>query len=298
MLITTCTSCLARFRVTPTQLNAKNGQVRCGHCNKVFSGFESLERVPDDDTGSRLLAAHEAQEAQAAQPAGNPPAVPPAASADLGESSEDLPELEAIDVPTSPPALVDEQAAATARAMRGPSTRPLPEADLEALEAEPEPRRLSRAWSFGVFLLVLVLGGELAYAFRAPLAQRYPQVRPWLESACVRAGCSVPWPRDERLLKLEESELLEVPGHADQIALAARIRNLAPVAQDYPTLELTLTDATGQLAARRVLRPADYLGHAPVPDEVLGAGAQVSIQLTLATPGLKPSGYELLLFYP
>jgi len=31
---------------------------------------------------------------------------------------------------------------------------------------------------------------------------------------------------------------------------------------------------------------------------VLAAGAQLSIQLTLATPGIKPSGYELLLFYP
>src|SRR6187401_1212294 len=61
MLITTCTHCLARFRVTPQQLNAKQGQVRCGRCRKVFSGFEALERYPDDDTGSRLLAAREAE---------------------------------------------------------------------------------------------------------------------------------------------------------------------------------------------------------------------------------------------
>ena len=37
MLITTCTHCLARFRVTPQQLNARQGQVRCGRCGKVFS---------------------------------------------------------------------------------------------------------------------------------------------------------------------------------------------------------------------------------------------------------------------
>src|SRR5205814_9997618 len=61
MLITTCTHCLARFRVSPQQLNAKQGQVRCGRCRKVFNGFEALERYPDDDTGSRLLAAREAQ---------------------------------------------------------------------------------------------------------------------------------------------------------------------------------------------------------------------------------------------
>jgi predicted Zn finger-like uncharacterized protein len=298
MLITTCTHCIARFRVTPQQLNARNGQVRCGHCGKVFSGFEALERVPDDDTGSRLLAAREAAEAQQAKPARAPveEVRAPDPASDLGASSEDLPELEAIDVPPAPPALVEEPAADRARAVRGPPSRPL-DVDLEEFE-EPEAPRLSRAWSFGVVLLVLVLGCELAFAFRAPLAERYPPLRPWLESACARAGCTVPWPRDERLLKLEESELLEVPGHPDQIALAARIRNLAAVAQEYPTLELSLTDATGQLAARRVLRPAEYLGHAPARDEVLGAGAQVAIQLTLATPGIKPTGYELLLFYP
>jgi predicted Zn finger-like uncharacterized protein len=301
VLITTCTHCVARFRVTPQQLNARNGQVRCGRCGKVFSGFEALERVPDDDTGSRLLAAREAADAQAAAPTARASAEEARASAqasDLGESSEDLPELEAIDdVPTTPPAPAEEHAAPPGRAPRAPTTRPL-EVDLEALEEEPELRRPSRAWSFGVVLMLLVLGCELAYAFRAPLAQAYPPLRPWMESACARAGCTVPWPRDERLLKLEESELLEVPGHPDQIALAARLRNLATVAQDFPALELSLTDATGQLAARRVLRPADYLGRAPARDEVLGAGAQVAIQLTLVTPGIKPTGYELLLFYP
>ena len=62
MLITTCSHCRARFRVTPQQLNLKQGQVRCGRCQRVFNGFESLERFPDDDTGARLLAAREAAE--------------------------------------------------------------------------------------------------------------------------------------------------------------------------------------------------------------------------------------------
>src|SRR5688500_1036374 len=62
MLITTCGNCRARFRVTPQQLNAKQGQVRCGRCRQVFNGFEALERFPDDDTGARLLAAREAEE--------------------------------------------------------------------------------------------------------------------------------------------------------------------------------------------------------------------------------------------
>src|SRR6185369_12069125 len=73
MLITTCTHCLARFRVTPGQLNLKQGQVRCGHCNQVFSGFEALERFPDDDTGTRILAARAAAAAAPVTDAASPP---------------------------------------------------------------------------------------------------------------------------------------------------------------------------------------------------------------------------------
>ncbi|HEX3097538.1 MAG TPA: zinc-ribbon and DUF3426 domain-containing protein [Usitatibacter sp.] len=281
MLITTCTQCLARFRVTPQQLNAKQGQVRCGRCGKVFSGFEALERVPDDDTGSRLLAAREAADAK------NIPAPRP-------HVSEELPELEAIDASYVPAAPA--QAAPAPPPTPSPPRRPA--AAVVDLPDEEPPVRVSRAWSFGVALLLLVIGCEAAYAFRAPLAQGYPPLRPWLESACARIGCTVPWQRDERLLKLEDSQLLEVPGRADQIALGARIRNLASVAQEYPYLELTLTDVTGQQAARKVLRPADYLGHAPARDEVLAPGAEVAIQLRLATASMKATGYELLLFYP
>ena len=293
MLITTCTHCLARFRVTPQQLNARQGQVRCGKCGEVFSGFEALERVPDDDTGTRLLAAREALERK---PHGEP--APP----------EALPELETIEpraageapAPASAPAASSPEGAPHS-ARRGERPRETPAiAEPLDLELEPVPARapLARAWSFGVVLLLLVLGAEAAYAFRAPLAQRYPVLRPWLESACARAGCTVHWSREERLLKLEDSELLEVPGKPGEIALGARIRNLATVAQEYPDLELTLTDIGGQPAARRVLRPPDYLGHAPAPGEVLAAGAQVAIQLRLETPGLKATGYELLVFYP
>jgi predicted Zn finger-like uncharacterized protein len=275
VLITTCTHCLARFRVTPQQLNAKQGQVRCGRCGKVFSGFEALERMPDDDTGSRLLAAREA-------------AARPAEPAQRMHVSEELPELEALDA-SAVPAAPAQSAAPTRRAPPPP----------ELVEVEPEPPApVSRAWSFGVVLLVLVLGCEAAYAFRAPLAQRYPALRPWLESVCARIGCAVRWSHDERLLKLEDSQLLEVPGKPNEISVAARIRNLAAVPQEYPHLELTLTDFSGQPSARRVIRPAEYLGRAPARGEVLAAGAEAAIQLRLETARSKPTGYELLLFYP
>ena len=298
MLITTCGHCRARFRVTPQQLNAKQGQVRCGRCEKVFNGFEALERFPDDDTGGRLLAAREAEERAART-----------TTVDLDVLPDDayMPEIETLDPEATPaPAQVEvphraSAAGAHAEPVARHATPPRPRAQVHVpeLTLEAEPRKpLSRAWSFGVVLLVCVLVLEVAYAFRGPLAQRYPALRPTLESACARLDCNVPWAREEGMLKLEDSELLEVPGKPSEIALGARIRNLASVAQEYPHLELTLTDLTGQAALRRVLRPTDYLGRPLALGEVLPPGVEVALQLRLETPRVKATGYELLVFYP
>lgn len=293
MLVTTCTQCRARFRVSPPQLNAKQGQVRCGRCRSVFNGFEALERFPDDDTGARLLAAREAAERAAG--IGPPPDPLP---------FDELPDIETLQSPVS--STREEGATPFVEAPAPvPSTppgprRPMPRAPSEDVVLPPPPRARppARAWGFGAVLLSLVLSAELVYAYRGDLAQRYPVLRPYLESVCSAAGCTISWAHEDALLKLEDSELLEVPGKPNEIALGARIRNLAQVAQEYPHLELTLTDLTGQAAIRRVLRPTDYLGRPVNAGETIAPGAELSVQLRLETPRIKATGYELLLFYP
>ena len=305
MLITSCSHCRARFRVTPQQLNAKQGQVRCGRCGKIFSGFESLERFPDDDTGGRLLAAREAAERAVSTPQVEVEPV----------SFEELPDIETLQSPESadesapaPPPVPPEhpspppvpaQSAAVAQASAAPRPTPREASAPEIVLPEiPRPAPPARAWAFGSVLMAVVIAAELSYAYRGPIAQRYPILRPYMESICAKAGCTVPWSREEGLLKLEDSELLEVPGRPNEIALNARIRNLATVAQEYPHVELTLTDISGQAAIRRVLRPTDYLGRPVNGSEIIAPGADLAIQLRLETPRVKATGYELLLFYP
>jgi predicted Zn finger-like uncharacterized protein len=283
VLVTTCTHCLARFRVTPQQLNEKQGQVRCGRCRKVFSGFEALERFPDDDTGTRLLAARDAQ---------------------IGEVAGTLPEFDEPEPEAAPPPAEPARAESrpAPRMVEPPAptpSRPLTPKPRPMLELEPPPAKpVSRAWAFAVALMLVVLSVEAAYGFRAQLARSYPITRPWLEAACARIGCTVPYPREDGLIKLEDSEMNEVPGRPNEVALGARIRNIAPFAQEYPYLELTLTDVGGQAAVRRVLRPSDYLGRPLGANEPLPAGADIAVQLRLETPRVRATGYELLLFYP
>ena len=58
-LATTCPQCKTSFKVAPDQLKLRRGLVRCGVCQHVFSGIDSLRYVderpvapappPDDD---------------------------------------------------------------------------------------------------------------------------------------------------------------------------------------------------------------------------------------------------------
>src|SRR5215203_2424656 len=46
-IVTRCPACATTFRVTPVQLQAQHGMVRCGRCGQVFDGFKTLATLPD-----------------------------------------------------------------------------------------------------------------------------------------------------------------------------------------------------------------------------------------------------------
>lgn len=71
-MLTTCTNCHTSFRVTPAQLKAAQGEVRCGKCETVFDAFVSLQA---EITPESIAAA---QPPSAAEPAitAEPPTAP------------------------------------------------------------------------------------------------------------------------------------------------------------------------------------------------------------------------------
>src|SRR3970282_1278136 len=68
-LLTRCAHCHTMFRITPEQLQAHGGQVRCGRCMQVFNGLAAL--VPDMPAAPAM--------AEPAAASGSPAAVPPSA---------------------------------------------------------------------------------------------------------------------------------------------------------------------------------------------------------------------------
>jgi len=184
-----------------------------------------------------------------------------------------------------------------------PSRRPEPAvADGEIpdfLAHEPAPRR----WLWGGMALIAVafLALQAGHRYRAELAAAWPSMRAPLQAVCRPLGCEVPLPRRPELMSIDASELQADARRSGLIVLNAVIRNRAPFPQDYPALELTLTDEADRPVLRRVLRPRDYLeaGRAgELLPQGIGGGAEATLRVLLDASRARATGYRLYLFYP
>ena len=127
-----------------------------------------------------------------------------------------------------------------------------------------------------------------------------PEARPYLAAACATLKCDLKLPRRPKLMAIESSDL-QAEGRGDSvIVLNAVLRNQAPFAQEFPSLELTLTDERDEAVARRILAPADYLGGAgaEVLARGIGPGADAVLRVHIDTSGLRAIGYRMYLFFP
>jgi predicted Zn finger-like uncharacterized protein len=166
-------------------------------------------------------------------------------------------------------------------------------------EEEPVGRRL--LWGLLVLTAAVALAGQTAYRYRTEIAVSMPSAGAPLDAACRLLRCQVPLPRRPELMSIESSDLQAEPRRDGVIVLNAVLRNRATFAQDYPALELTLTDEADRPVLRRVLAPREYLDPGRGASGVaqgIPAGAEVSLRIYLDAGRRRATGYRLYLFYP
>ena len=184
-----------------------------------------------------------------------------------------------------------------------PSRRPAEQAPSDDappsfMAERPQPRKA--LWALLSLVTFLTLAGQVLYRYRAEVAAMVPSTRAPLAALCQRLGCDVPLPRRPELMSIDSSELQADPRHEGVISLNAVIHNRAGFAQDYPALELTLTDEADRPVLRRILRPSDYLG-ARSRDQLaqgIAPGSEATLRVFLDTTRTRATGYRLYLFYP
>ena len=142
-------------------------------------------------------------------------------------------------------------------------------------------------------LALVALGAQATWQFRDALVARYPQLRPDLQAFCELARCELkPWQRLESFSV--DSSALSQAGSGHHYKLALSLRNKSEFELALPWVELSLTDASGQLIARRALAPQDF----GLSKDSLAASSELPVNTLLTTGERAVSGYSVELFYP
>lgn len=165
-----------------------------------------------------------------------------------------------------------------------------------ALDAWLRRPRVQLGLKVALGVLVLALGLQWLLYARDRLAANDPSWQPVLNGLCAPFGCEVAPLRELQALRIESTVLQRrVP---DQFVFELVLKNTAPRALATPAVELSLTDASGQLLVRRVLLPSDWQ---PPAAPALPAGAESPLQVAWILPPATAqamSNYRALLFYP
>ena len=319
-LATRCTACDTVFRVVQDQLKVSEGWVRCGRCQGVFNALEGLFDLEPEQ--ARVQPQSLAVELPSPSPAAAAPPWPDAAMQELDEPAleEQPPSSKPIPFDETPASRVaardrndfaDAQFNSALLAEAGidvaADETAVPSPDAAPPEDEPAPQFLRQAerqarwerprtvlalWLLcGVLLLALALQASLH--FRDLLATVAPPLRPALMALCEVAGCNIEPLRHIDDIVVDSSTLASAPG-GDAVRLSVVLRNRGPLPLAMPSIELTLTDASGQMLVRRVLSPADF----GTSDPTLPAASEHALQLVLATGNRRASGYTVEPFYP
>lgn len=331
---TRCSGCQTTFRVTPEQLRARAGKVRCGQCMTIFNALDSLVEdeagKPVTTPASRVTAAVlPARQASHAAPANDADAMHPP-----GGRAEPRLDLDALafdaDESVVAPIVADAQMQQAVEPVTGSANEPSAEDATEAaaqkfrVDGLIMPREINEIpgynkWAEGVmippaevpaerqsgvfFLLVaLLFAGTLAvqagYRFRGEIAVAVPVLRPVLERIGETAGFDIPLPQRADLLSIESSDLQSDAARGGLLVLQATLRNRAPYAQAYPHIELSLTDTLDSAVLRRVLSPEDYLAAPGTAEQPFSSNTDVAIRLWIEAKDVAAAGYRLYVFYP
>ncbi len=280
-MVTQCPSCSTTYRVTPQQLQAQHGRVRCGRCATVFDGFNTLATIPDESV-------LEAGPLPAASARGEPTMGEVLTQPQIGSGPATATTAE------TPPTSTPHEPVASAPERKIAIAELPPMFIAESFIAEPLPRRRSGGWAFGILLLLAALAAQAAYFYRSDIAASAPEARPYLARMCEYLRCTVALLQRPRLISIEASDMQATnPANPGLIVLTATLRNQATIELGYPALDVVLTNTKEHTVARRIFLPSEYVDSGKGARAGIPPNAEVTVRLDLDSGDLGAAGFRL-----
>lgn len=189
-------------------------------------------------------------------------------------------------------------AAASEAAEKTEQGEPLPESEPgepapETEQDKPHPPGIRRlGWRLATALLALVTIVNLAWTFRAPLLSN-PRISAWFNRSGEVQVDERGLLKDPSQIQLVSRDMHTHPTRSGILVLSLTFVNLASRKQEFPQLEVTLTDASNQPVARRRLQPAEYLRPGADIDAGLATDVYLPVLLELGDPGEQAVGFEI-----
>lgn len=285
--------------------------MRCGQCDEIFDAAANLQEMAASEQTLPPVQASAADVPAPATPSVEPVDFegsenePLPASLASVEDLDDVPlPLESADALIGATHGIPSAAEASAFDQGAPDTALLPESAQsplfmrEAREHDRTPPSRRRRWlsRLAAVVLALMLVMQWLVHERDRLAAAAPGLAPLLEAACTLAQCSLAPLRQIESVQIDSASFNKV--RPDVYRLSLTLKNTATTDLALPAIELSLTDTQDQPLLRRVI----LAGELGLPSEVLVAGAESIVSLTLS---VKPegsaerfTGYRVLAFYP
>lgn len=276
------------------QLRVHDGVVRCGRCDNVFSADQQLfSNIPDKATEKPAPRKKSRSDGSAKPKSTKPKAATPVKRTPVTRTKavaepEPAPEaVKATPVRQTPP--IDERVKTYRKPARAADSLDM---RLESPTAPP-PRRFSALWIVGAVVLTATLAAQSAYFYRDRLAA-YSELRPYLNEMCVHLHCDVQPPYDaDRIELIQPTNIAPHPRIANALRLRATLVNRSNNVQAHPYMQVTLTDRTGGVLARRVFSPRQYVEQPAALETDMPPHLAVSALIDITNPDGKAVGYQI-----
>ncbi|MBT3707374.1 MAG: DUF3426 domain-containing protein [Proteobacteria bacterium] len=267
-----CNLCEASIEVSPEVLQVNAGLITCETCGAEFNAaWNLIDRIPNPILGSTIPVKISTfssldHEKPLTTPTDDRSASNPADGYEAGgsfySSGRTEPRLQIW---------VDDDSQAPDK---DPSVNPRPP---EPTEEKSTTRSI---WPLaGIFIAVFGLFFQVRFVLLEEIASA-PQMRPFIAALCRQTGCELAPPLNKPAISVTHSSIDLHRTAPEALIVRVHLLNHSHNSENYPSLEISLNSASGELLGRRTYLPREYgVASGAV---VIGSGREAVVRLVLA----------------